>query len=299
MAKECPSRPPNQKPPRIFKNTYVRNGRTREVSGWAVRIQAGGVRKTFSLASSDRKSAALQAGKIHKLILTQGWDAALQFYRKGTGRRAVMPANNGGGQKDVHYWKQRLSRRKYIEWLQPGKGGELSVRIGDENSQYWFPLGTAEEETAAAKALAIHRTLEREGWKTVTNRFSREITIAIFWAVNPVAVTYTTIFTIVAAEAQNFAPTAASGVRLRVAVIEPDPGIRRALAFWLNRQPGVICAGSAADLAGLAQIAGSQAPDLLLFNRALPAAGSSEVMQELKTRAPKLPIFAYAVGEEI
>src|SRR2546423_15116772 len=99
MAKQCPSRPRNQKPPRIFKNTYVRNGRTREVNGWAVRIQAGGVRKTFSLASSERKSAALQAGEIFKRILTAGGGGAGAGYRDGTPRRKGMPSRQRGAQR--------------------------------------------------------------------------------------------------------------------------------------------------------------------------------------------------------
>src|SRR5438445_4165969 len=66
---------------RVFRNTYARNGQTRQVKGWSVKIQFQGTRKTFSLKARLRNDAAREAREIYRVILTQGWDAAREFYR--------------------------------------------------------------------------------------------------------------------------------------------------------------------------------------------------------------------------
>jgi len=237
------------------------------------------------------------------MILTQGWDAALQLYWLGrTSQPAPVRSENRQAQEEVAYWKPRLIRRKYTELLQPASAKALSVRIGDETAQYWFPLGTANEELAAAQALQIYRTLQSEGWQSVCTKFSREITVAIFWALSPVAVTYTTIYTLIgdAADIPDLTATRRSRQPLRtVALVEPDLGIQRALAFWLDRQLGVRCMITSADLESLLNLTSVQQPHLLLFNRALPPAVAGELTQTLQTRMPHLPIFGYAVSEDI
>jgi DNA-binding NarL/FixJ family response regulator len=204
-------------------------------------------------------------------------------------------------------------KRKYTDHASPGAGRELSVRIGDETNQYWFPLGTDSPARASARALEIYRTLQAEGWRSVCVKYCREITIAIFWAVNPVAVTYTTIHTIVKesqpsddendADAGNLVPGERgqkAGRRLRrVAVIEGDPSIRKALEFWLTRQPGIQTVVTATNVEELLQMNGAARAELVLFNRALPGAASVDVMQNLNERSPELPVFTYAISEDI
>src|SRR5262245_42820490 len=80
---------------RVFKNFYVRDGLKKEVRGWSVRLQHEGTRKTFSLRASERKAAAAEAREIHRLIRTQGWEAALRWYRvrRGTPMLPDLAAN--------------------------------------------------------------------------------------------------------------------------------------------------------------------------------------------------------------
>src|SRR6185436_19000397 len=63
---------------RLFKNTFTYKGRRMEVSGWAVKIQLNGRRKTFSLSSSDQTQAAAEACQIYQDIVTKGWRAVGQ-----------------------------------------------------------------------------------------------------------------------------------------------------------------------------------------------------------------------------
>src|SRR5689334_19666328 len=170
MAKQCPSNLPSARAweRRIFKNTYVRNGQTREVRGWAVRLQWQGARKTFSLVPMGRRAAAAQARKIYDALLTQGWEAAINLHRSLRFPEAAPGRTNGenGLKEQPLYWNQRLMRRKYTEQLQPDGKRALSVRIGDESNQYyWFPLRTDSESEGATRALGIYRTLQAEGWK--------------------------------------------------------------------------------------------------------------------------------------
>ena len=318
MAKQCASNysppqvnlppsvlalPPLPRPweDRVFKNTYVRHGQRKEVKAWAVRIQFHGIRKTFSLKAADRAVAAVEAREIHDLILSQGWEVALQWHRvRRMPQLAVNVTGDDLAREDVAYWKPRLIRRKYTEPLHPPSTRALSVRIGDETIQYWFPLGTDAEEPAAAKALEIYRTLRAEGWQSVCRKFPREVTVAIFWAVSPVAVTYTTFYTLVGDDPEISVPMRnAREPRRNVAVIEPDVGIRRALAFWLDRQPGLRCVMAAGELDAVFDLAGANRPDLLLVNREMPGPSTEDLTQRLKTKLPGLPVFAYAISEHI
>jgi DNA-binding NarL/FixJ family response regulator len=315
MAKQCSSKgraiPKTEtaveltKPParlweeRLFKNTYVRHGKSREVKGWAVRFQFQGVRKTFSLQHDDRRLAGAEARDIHEALKAEGWEAARQVHRSRTAPHALaLQVEDGLAKANVDYWKPRLIRRKYTEPLQAGSGRFLSVRIGDESTQHWFPLGTEDEGAAAAKALEIHRTLQEEGWGKACGSFPREITVAIFWAVSPVAVTYSTIYTHVGNRPGVPAGIAAQrkGRHRTVAIIESDRGIQRALAYWLERQ-GVRCLVASGEDDDVRETLRARPPQLLLFNRAL--AGSVDLMQDLRRRLPQLSVFAYDIAEHI
>ena len=90
----------------------------------------------------------------------------------------VTPGPNRS-RSTVAYWKQRLINRPYPE-ARLGVGTEYSVRMEQEGSYNYFPLGSNCEDVAAAKALEIHRAILRRGWQIATEQFEREITLAIF-----------------------------------------------------------------------------------------------------------------------
>src|SRR5689334_18010476 len=121
MAKQCPSTPGKARlwERRIFKNTYVRNGQTREVRGWAVRLQWQGTRKTFSLRQPGRRAAAAEARQIHETLLRQGWDAALRLHRsfRFPEMTGAQSASDQALKEQPLYWNQRLMKRKYTEHL--------------------------------------------------------------------------------------------------------------------------------------------------------------------------------------
>jgi len=197
---------------------------------------------------------------------------------------------------DLAYWKRRLIRRKYLELVRPAAANEFSARIEHADHYNYFPLETDDEGVAAARALEIYQTILERGWKTVCERFTREITVAIFWAANPVACTYTTVLTLPESTPEPLAPAQPPVLCKRLAAVEPDAGIQRTLAFWLNRQPGFQWAGGFCRARDVLSAFHRKPPDMLLVNRLLPDA--SQFLDTLKARFPDLPVFTYGIYEE-
>ena len=313
VSKQRPSRPPPDatKSPRrpdsaalwrrrVFRNTYTRNGRTLRLKKWSVKIQHRRRRRTFSLAAVSRAEAAREAQSLYQIIRAEGWDAATQARGRAGGSltRRAGASRDELSKSDARYWRERLIQRKYRE-ARLGHANELSVRIEHEGSDHYFPLGTDDEERAAAKALKIYQTIVTRGWEAAFQQFSREITVAIFWSTSPVACTYTTLFTFTG-EAPQDLPAASQRTKpgKKVFVIETDAEVRRTLVFWLDRQPGFVCAGVFKN-AEEAQTASLRArPDLLLVNRALPGTPVVEFLERLKGRVPDLPAFVYGTYQD-
>jgi DNA-binding NarL/FixJ family response regulator len=194
----------------------------------------------------------------------------------------------------IAYWKQRLIHRPYPE-ARLRTGAEYSVRMEQEGAYNYFPLGSDQEDVAAAKALEIHRAILRHGWQAATEQFDREVTMAIFWSDNPSAVTYTSLFTFTGAPPKLPAP-ASSKVRRKIAVLEPERSVQSTVRFWLERQPGFCCSAVFNDASeALAGLSANQA-DVILVNRALPNA--SHTLAELKARSSQSAAFTYRIHED-
>ena len=79
----------------------------------------------------------------------------------------------GRSRSTIGYWKQRLIHRPYPE-ARLSAGPEYSVRMEQEGSYNYFPLGSNREDIAAAKALEIHRAILRGGWQAATEVFEQK-----------------------------------------------------------------------------------------------------------------------------
>ena len=283
---------------RVFRNTYTRNGRAIRVKKWSVKIQHRGKRLTFSLAAPSRAEAARQAQFIYQLVRTEGWDAATQAHEHAAwslARRFPNSRRDELPKSDARYWRERLIHSKYRDArLLPIK--EFTVRIEDGGTYQYFPLGTDDEERAAAEALKIYRRILTKGWEAAFRQFPREITVAIFWSTSPVACTYTTLFTFPDRSSPGLLPPAGQvRTRKKVVVLEADAEVRRTLVFWLGRQPGFECAGAFKSAEETQNIIMQELPDMVLVNRALPEMPVIEFLERLKGRRPDLPAFMYGV----
>ena len=142
---------------------------------------------------------------------------------------------------DVNYWRERLILRTYRFPASGGSERDLAAYINDSQGGYFFPLGTADNEMAAAKAHRIYQMATEQGWDNVCQEFSRELIVSFEWCNNPVLWTYTTIHTLVEKRAEISADQSQANLnRHRIFVVEPDDGIRQALCWSIDHQAGFV-----------------------------------------------------------
>jgi DNA-binding NarL/FixJ family response regulator len=288
---------------RLFKNTFTYKGRRREVKNWSIKLQLFGRRKTFALTASDRAQAAVEACHIYQTIQTQGWDAVGQR-RGGAGflSRAMPPADGhtaAGPAWDEAIWRRRLIHRRYPEPKSPPAAREFSVRIEHAGTSRYFPLHTADENQGAAEALRIHRTVVEQGWAVANQKYARELTVALRWLEDPLAWTYTTFHTWISGQPlPALARDDGNFPARHVAIIEPDAGIRFALAACANSQDGFRCGAVCANAAEAAREIPRRKVDLVLVNFALPDQSGPACVQELQRLKPAVIGLCFSVFED-
>ena len=301
---QSPAHPPSKMEPeywpqRLFRNTFTYKGRRVKVRGWSVKIQLFGKRRTFSLSSSDPEQAAAEACQLYQTISTQGWDAVGQrrarvAFQSPLDKVAAAPA--AGVESDPERWKHRLIHRPYPQQTDPNAVPELSVRIEHAGISRYFPLGTADETAAAMR---IYRTIVNQGWAVANQKFSRELTLALRWLDDPLAWTYTTIHTWKSGDPHlSLADQNTQPARRGVLIIEPDAGIRLALAACANSQDGFQCRAVYAGAAEVLREITRQPADLILANYSLPNQPGSACLQELQRIKPGLVGLLYSVFED-
>lgn len=200
---------------------------------------------------------------------------------------------------DPRYWKRRLIERKYTDQIKFISGREYSTRVEHGGASFFFPLGSDHEGRAAAKALTIYETVVREGWPAAIALYPREIAVAIFWTWSPMACSYTTLYTLPGSESPARGGRAESrGRAFGVDVIESDDGVRRALQFWINRQPGFRWRRTFPSIKQALPELRAQPPDLLLVNRDLAEQPGAEAINVFHAAIPQLPFFSFGIYEE-
>jgi len=287
---------------RVFKGTFTRNGHRLTVRTWSVRIQFQGRRRTFSLGRITRDEAALRAAKLYESIRIQGWKTAVQVHSRmnvSLPQTATGPDGGSLSKVDVRYWKARLLRRQHCGQDRNEAGYGFSVRIEHAGRSNYFPVLTADEESAAAKAAEIYQALVTEGWEAAGQRFARELTIGFHWVANPLAWTYTTIHT----QAGNGPePTPAGNKRQRattnVAIVDVDIGLRNALASCLGHQSADVSVTILATGEEALREIPRRPISLALVNHSLPDMSGSQFLERLKKLALRLPGIIYSVYED-
>ena len=294
---------PEYWPERLYRNTFTYKGRRVKVRGWSVKIQLFGKRKTFSLSSSDPQQAAAEACYLYQTISTQGWDAVGQHHTRAAFQpyfNKVVAAAALEVESNPKRWKHRLIHRPYPQQTDPNANPpDFSVRIEHAGTSRYFPLGTSDEAAAVATAKHIHQTIVKQGWTIANQKFARDLTLAFRWLDDPLAWTYTTIHTWKSGDpSPPLANQNPKPARRSVAIVEPDAGIRLALAACANSQDGFKCCavyGSATE--ALREIT-RQPVDFILANYSLPSQPGAVCLQELQQVKPGLVGLLYSVFED-
>lgn len=183
--------------------------------------------------------------------------------------------------------------RRYTEGLRPGHAGEFSARIEHDGEGHYFALGTTHRGEAARQAAAIYRTVLTAGWAVARDRFPREITVAILWATDPLACTYTTLVTSPEGSPDDLSREGAAPRAGAVWIVEADPGVRRILAACVERHPPGATVGTVAAAEEAFRLAPHVRPAMALLNRDLPDIDAGVCAERLRTLHPDLPVFTY------
>lgn len=67
--------------PRLFRNTYSRDGERAETADWCIKLAHAGRRETVNLRTSNADAAASRARDFYRAVVTTGWTAALAIYK--------------------------------------------------------------------------------------------------------------------------------------------------------------------------------------------------------------------------
>jgi DNA-binding NarL/FixJ family response regulator len=284
---------------RLFKNSFTYQGERVEVRNWSVKIQLLGKRKTFPLSSRHRAQAAEEACQIYLTLLEHGWEAIhLSHAKHGASSRVAAGAQISPASIpfDGAYWRHRLILRKYPEPLQPSAESEFSIRIEHARTSQYFPLGTSDENEAAVRAKRIYRMVVNKGWDRANERFPRELSLALRWQDNPLAWTYTTIHTRrISGPAKPVADRPGQPPERSVGFIEPDAGIRFALAACANSQEGYRCDAAFTGAGQALREIPRRRVDLVLANHDLPGETGVACFEELHRVRPGLVVLPYSV----
>ena len=145
----------------------------------------------------------------------------------------------------------------------------FAARIGHNGLSYFFPLGATETDEAAKLACRIYCTIVKEGWEVACKLFPRELIVSFEWSANPIMWTYITVHTFVGRIAQlNASQDNLRAALPRVLIVETDAGLRRALTWCVNQQPG-FCAVPCELPEKFAQALVAHKPKLVLLNHGL------------------------------
>jgi DNA-binding NarL/FixJ family response regulator len=284
---------------RLFKNSFTYLGQRVEVRNWSVKIQLFRKRKTFSLLSRQRPQAAEEACQIYQTLIEHGWEATHPSQVKHgspSGVAAGFRISPASIPFDATYWRHRLILRKYPEPLQPLAKSPFSIRIEHARTSQYFPLGTSDEKKAALGAMRIYRTVANKGWDLAKEKFPRELSVALRWQDNPLAWTYTTIHTCrTSGPAKPVPDRPGQQPERNVVFVEPDAGIRFALAACANSQEGFRCDTAFTGPGEALREIPRRPVDLVLANHDLPDETGVACFEELHRVRPGLVVLSYSV----
>jgi DNA-binding NarL/FixJ family response regulator len=239
---------------------------------------------------------------LHAVIVERGWTAAFAEREALKQERAVLaaePREVGDSRRFGPPDRPRLVLRRHPYPTTTAGPHEWTLRLPLAGRTHYFPLGTADEEAAALAAHRIGATVERGGWEAADRLFRREMTIAIYWAMNPVGWTYFTFHTHrPRQDAGGPPPAPPQPGALPVAVVDSDAAVRAEMRACINRQARCACCGAFSDgTTALARLAHVPAA-VVLINSNLAPVPATELAEGLRQRLPGAPCLLYGVYDD-
>lgn len=135
-----------------------------------------------------------------------------------------------------------------------------------------------------------------QGWENICREFSRELIVSFEWCINPVLWTYTTIHTLVGKleDVPQHESSTGKSNRRRVLVVEPDEGIRQALCWSVDHQPGFASIPCRSP-ESFSQMLAFHKPRIVLLSRKLAEAVGFKSAGTIAAIHPGVPAATYSV----
>jgi DNA-binding NarL/FixJ family response regulator len=261
------------------------------VRHWSVKVQLDGIRRTWSLQGATREAAAREALERYQQALQPASTA------RSAPLRALAIDPIPGSVPKPKPQRPKLVQRAH---LPPGVGpGLYSLLHEGPDGPVYFPLGTADLALAQRRAGRIQEDLGQSG-PAAHLRHPTERTLALEWCDNPVLWTYLTVHTVPEARATQ-RPTMESRATpgdLTAAVVEPDPGLRRALVSLLHLQKGVHCTRGHAGGSDALEALVNDPVALVLVNHALDGLSGPGFLDRLQVLVPTTTGLTYSVYDD-
>lgn len=273
---------------RLFRNSYTRGGRRREVRGWRVKIQFRGRRVTYRLKASAREAAAREAAVLFRSLPGQR-ELAADPDATGNGTEASRTLDTVvAGRPGLR--RLRLVRRPYVP-VSAGSG-VWSVWLERDGQGHYFPLGTEDSEEAECRARRLQLQLAQEGMERLVRHHPREATVAIRWCADPIMWSYFSLHTV---PGGSVSVSRRRATLLSLAIVEPDPALGSALVSCLNAQPGCRVIGAWGKPTEAIGVLARQKPDLILVNQTLDGIPGADFATRLRQLEPGLAALVYSV----
>jgi DNA-binding NarL/FixJ family response regulator len=196
---------------------------------------------------------------------------------------------------DAAYWRERLLHRRYRFPASDEPEENFTAQIEHGGAGFFFPLGSADEKTAAAKALEIYVSATKRGWSATNKQYSRELIVSFEWCMNPVLWTYTTIHTSVGRRTSK-KPASASVKHSpdAVFVVELDEGVRRALCWCVDQQAGFYSV-ACDSVKSFPRMLEQRKPRMVLLNRNLAGLVGFKSPDRIAPIHPGVPLLTYSL----
>ncbi|HEY6948177.1 MAG TPA: response regulator transcription factor [Gemmatimonadales bacterium] len=95
----------------------------------------------------------------------------------------------------------------------------------------------------------------------------------------------------------SVSPAAPPG-KHRVFVVDDHPIVRQGLALLINQEPDLVVCGEAEEAGAVPGALASLQPDVLVLDISLPGRDGIELLKEIRTTDPELPILVLSMHDE-
>src|SRR5271155_1350415 len=88
------------------------------------------------------------------------------------------------------------------------------------------------------------------------------------------------------------------GNKKRILVVDDHPIVRQGLALLINREPDLVVCGEAEEATGAMHVLASARPDLLIVDISLNGPDGLDLLKNIRTTHPTLPVLILSMHDE-